>query len=75
MRSQESNRSAAVDPPLASDLRLPVFTAAQWEHWPSSMSWAEAVRHFADARVDYMKRFDSPEARLRSKNPARFTLP
>lgn len=74
MRSEESNRSAAGNLPLASDLRLPVFTAAQREHWPSKMSWADAVRHFADARADYMKRFDSPEARLRSKNPARFTL-
>ena len=74
MRSEKSNRSAAADPPLASDLRLPVFTAAQREHWPSEMSWAQAVQHFAPARADYMKRFDSPEARLRSKNPARFRL-
>ena len=75
MRSDGSNSSVAADVPLATDLRLPVFTAAQREHWPSQMSWADAVRHFADARADYMKRFDSPEARLRSKNPARFTLP
>ena len=74
MPSDGSNRSAAPDLPLATDLRLPVFTAAQREHWPSQMSWAEAMRHFASERVDYMKRFDSPEARLRSKNPARFTL-
>ena len=75
MHSRESNNSAAAKPPLAADLRLPVFAEAQREHWPSPMSWSEAVRHFASARTDYMKHFDSPEARLQSKNPARFTLP
>ena len=75
MRSDESNRSAAADPPLAVDLQLPVFSESQREHWPSPMSWAQAMRHFARARADYMRDFDSPEARLRSKNPARFTLP
>lgn len=74
MHSRESNSLPASRPPLAADLRLPVFVEAQREHWPSPMSWSEAVRHFASARSDYMKRFDSPEARLHSKNPARFTL-
>jgi hypothetical protein len=74
MASRESNNSAAADAPLAADLRLPEFHAAQREHWPSPMSWTDAVRHFANARADYMKHFDSPEARCRSKNPARFTL-
>lgn len=75
MLSDESNKSAAADPALAVDLRLPVFAESQREHWPSRMSWTQAMRHFASARADYMRDFDSPEARLRSKNPARFTLP
>jgi len=63
------------DSPLAIDLNLPVFTARQVEHWPSEMSWAEAMRQFAPTRERYMREFDSPEKRLREKNPARFRLP
>jgi hypothetical protein len=74
MRSGESNNSAAIDPPLATDLQLPVFTAPQHEHWPSPMLWVDAVQLFARARADYMRQFDSPEERCRGKNPARFTL-
>lgn len=36
--------------PVSADLNLPVFTAAQIEHWPSKMAWSDAVRHFAAAR-------------------------
>ncbi len=39
------------------------------------MSWSEAMRHFASARESYMRDFDSPEKRLRDKNPKRFELP
>ncbi|MFN2509256.1 MAG: hypothetical protein ABR589_10850 [Chthoniobacterales bacterium] len=60
--------------PLALDLNLPVFEAPQAEHWPSKMSWAEAMRHFAATRERYMREHDSPAARLRSKNPERFIL-
>ena len=74
MASRESNNSAAADAPLAADLRLPIFDAAQREHWPSPMSWSDAVHHFASARADYMRQSDSPEARWRSKNPVRFSL-
>jgi transposase len=75
MRSDESKTSGASEAALANDLRLPAFTKPQREHWPSEMSWADAMRHFERARIDYMRKFDSPEARLRSKNTERFTLP
>jgi hypothetical protein len=61
--------------PLAVDLKLPVFDQPQIEHWPAKMSWAAAMRHLAPSREHYMRHFDSPEKRLREKNPARFVLP
>lgn len=61
--------------PLARDFVLPVFEERQIEHWPSRMSWSDAMRNFAPARERYMREFDSPENRLRTKNPARFRLP
>lgn len=75
MRFDESSNLRATDLPLAVDLELPVFTERQREHWPLPMSWAQAMRHFAGARADYMRDFDSPDARLRSKNRAPFELP
>jgi hypothetical protein len=56
------------------DLHLPVFATRQVEHWPSKMSWSEAMRNFTAARLRYMREFDSPEQRMRDKNPARFRL-
>jgi len=56
-------------------LNLPEFDAPQVEHWPSKMSWADAMRTFAAARARYMREFDSPQQRLRDKNPERFRLP
>jgi hypothetical protein len=50
-------------------------TEAQVEHWPSKMSWSDAMRHFAAARQRFMREFDSPDERLRSTNPERFVLP
>jgi hypothetical protein len=60
---------------VASDFRLPVFDTPQIEPWPAKMSWAAAMRHLASSRTHYMKGFDSPEKRLREKNPAPFVLP
>jgi hypothetical protein len=59
---------------LAPDLNLPVFEVPQVEHWPSPMSWSEAMRHFAASRERYMREHDSPEQRLRDKNPEPFRL-
>lgn len=73
MRSPGSDSSGKE--PLAGDLGLPVFTAPMQEHWPLEMTWAEAMRQIAPARQHYMKKFDSPEKRLRTKNPAIFRLP
>jgi hypothetical protein len=61
--------------PLASDLRLPVFEKPQIEPWPAKMSWSAAMRHLALSRSGPKQRFDSPEKRLREKNPEPFVLP
>jgi hypothetical protein len=55
-------------------LELPVFDEPLIEPWPIRMSWEQAMRHFAATRDHYMRHFDSPEKRLREKNPASFTL-
>ena len=75
MHSGESNNSAADRSDFAIDLNLPKFEAAQVEHWPSKMSWSEAMRIFAPARARYMREFDSPQQRVRDKNPKPFRLP
>ncbi|MBA3762458.1 MAG: hypothetical protein H0X04_03810 [Chthoniobacterales bacterium] len=59
---------------FAIDLNLPVFGSRPREHWPSKMSWADAMRTFAAARARYMREFDSPAKRLRDKNPEPFRL-
>lgn len=63
------------DSRLALDLNLPAFEMRQIEHWPSQMSWSDAMRHFAAARERYMREFDCPEQRLRDKNISQFRLP
>ena len=75
MRSEESKNSVTNDSSFAIDLNLPEFEARQVEHWPSKMSWSEAMRAFAAARARYMREFDSPQQRLRDKNPEPFRLP
>jgi hypothetical protein len=61
--------------PVALDLKLPEFEQPQREHWPSKMSWVDAMRQFEEARRRYMREHDSPEERLQSKNPEPFRLP
>jgi hypothetical protein len=75
MRSAESKSFETDRSSLAIDLNLPAFEAAQVEHWPSKMSWSEAMRIFAPARARYMREFDSPQQRIRDKNPEPFRLP
>jgi hypothetical protein len=75
MRSAESKSFEADGSSFAIDLNLPEFEAAQVEHWPSKMSWSEAMRIFAPARARYMREFDSPQQRIRDKNPEPFRLP
>ena len=55
-------------------IELPVFDAPLAEHWPLRMSWSDAMRAFAPYREYYMRRFDSPERRLRAHNPEPFSL-
>jgi hypothetical protein len=75
MHSKESNTSAVDRSNLTIDLNLPEFEEPQLEHWPSKMSWSDAMRSFADSRVRYMRESDSPQQRLRDKNPEPFRLP
>jgi hypothetical protein len=60
---------------FASDINLPVFDQPQIEPWPVKMSWTAAMRHLERSRRGHAQRFDSPEERLREKNPAPFVLP
>ena len=75
MRSEESNNFDPDHSALAIDLNLPEFEEPQVEHWPSKMLWSDAMRFFAPARARYMREFDSPQQRLRDKNPEPFRLP
>jgi hypothetical protein len=75
MRSGESNNFVADRSAFAIDLNLPEFGAPQVEHWPSRMSWSDAIRILAPARARYMREFDSPQQRVRDKNPEPFRLP
>ena len=75
MRSGKFNNFEPDRSALAIDLNLPEFEAPQVEHWPSKMSWSEAMRAFAPARARYMRECDSPQQRLRDKNPEPFRLP
>lgn len=75
MRSPESTPSTPSRKPLSCDLTLPIFYESLIEPWPTKMSWLQAVGHFAASRAQYMRQFDSPEKRLREKNPAVFRLP
>ena len=74
MRSDESKDLLVKAKPLATDFVLPVFEEPLREPWPLKMSWSDAMRHFAAARAHYMRHFDSPERRLREKNPERFRV-
>lgn len=75
MLSGESNNSVPDHSAFAIDLNLPEFEAPQMEHWPSKMSWSDAMRIFAPGRARYMREFDSPQQRVRDKNPDPFRLP
>ncbi len=53
---------------------LPVFDVQQREHWPSAIPWERVMDEFDAMRRQYLKDFDSPEVRLRDKNPEPFRL-
>jgi len=74
MPSPESKISSGTNSRLSLDLDLPLPKEPLIEHWPSKMSWSDAVRSFAPYRDHYMRNFDSPEKRLLDKNPEPFRL-
>jgi hypothetical protein len=74
MRSPKSKASHTKRNSLSTDLRLPVFDQPLVEPWPLKISWEEAMRSFASLRAYYMQHFDTPEKRVRDKNPRRFSL-
>ena len=53
---------------------LPAFDEPQREHWPAAISWDQAMQEFDAVRGQFLLEFDSPEARLRDKNPDPFRL-
>ena len=75
MALQKLKDSSKTELGLSSDINLPVFDQPGREYWPSKMSWEDAVDSFAALREHYMRNFDSPEERLRRKNPEQFRLP
>jgi hypothetical protein len=62
------------DPLATAELNLPVFDVPQREHWPRKMTWEEVVIQTEPQRRFYMEHFDSPERRLRNKNPEPFRM-
>jgi hypothetical protein len=74
MPSRSAKASREKRSKLATDLRLPLFDQPQIERSPMKMSWEDAMRNFAPVREQYMGEFDSPEKRLRDKNPERLSL-
>ena len=74
MRSNESKISPSNGDDLSCDLNLPVFAEPLIDFWPMKMIWEDAMRIFAATREHYMRHFDSPDKRLRDKNPEPFRL-
>ena len=65
---------SANEPFIFEPFDLPAFDVPQQEHWPAAISWDQAMQEFDDARRMALREFDSPEARLRDKNPEPFRL-
>ncbi len=65
--------SAKIDP---ADMRFPSGeNTLSRSHLRQAPSWSEFMREIEPEWQRYMREHDSPEERLRSKNPERFTLP
>jgi len=72
VRSRESNRSCEDrEVPLPD---FPVFDEPQRERPRRSMDWSAVQRNFAPLLEYYRRHHDSPEKRLRSKNPEPFRI-
>ncbi len=62
------------DPLATTVLNLPVFESRQRERPPGKMTWEEVMDQTEPQRRFYMEHYDSPEKRLRNKNPAPFRM-
>jgi sigma-B regulation protein RsbU (phosphoserine phosphatase) len=71
----ETGTKAEKDPLATTVLNLPVFDTPQREHLSGKMTWEQVMDQTEPQRTFYIKHFDSPEKRLRDKNPAPFRMP
>lgn len=67
MTAREARKTVA-------DLNLPVFDQPQKEWWPRIIPWEVVMRETQSVREYYRAHYDSPERRLRDKNPEPFCL-
>jgi hypothetical protein len=55
-------------------LDLPVFRAPQSDWHPGAVDWQTVIEETEPLRRYYLEHFDSPEKRLRDKNPKPFRM-
>ncbi len=55
-------------------LNLPVLDGMRRDHFAWKMTWEQVTAQTEPQRQYYMKHFDSPEKRLRNKNPEPFRM-
>jgi hypothetical protein len=53
---------------------LPIFDVPQIEPRPGSLSWEAVMRETESVRRYYLEHYDTPERRLRDKNPEPFRI-
>ena len=53
---------------------LPVFDKPQIERRPGNLSWEPVMRETESLRRYYLENYDTPERRLRDKNPKPFRM-
>ena len=62
------------DPLATTVLNLPVFDSPPRDHSAWKMTWEQVMAETEPMRQFYMTHYDSPEKRLRNKNPAPFRM-
>jgi hypothetical protein len=53
---------------------LPIFDVPQIEPRPGNLSWEAVMRETESVRRYYLEHYDTPERRLRDKNPEPFRI-
>jgi len=53
---------------------LPVFDVPQIEWQPGNLSWEAVMKETESVRRYYLEHYDTPEKRLRDKNPEPFRM-